>query len=125
MTPKKAKRLERSWAEVFRNEALPLIDEERFTLPQAGEGFLRTNQSCTTMPTLPWQGVFAITGKLTLHLGVEAEVRRVVTCRLAVMRRPKRRCSWCYDLQGDIAKVCCAASLCSIGLGNSFLSVRQ
>ena len=29
VTPKKAKRLERSWAEVFRNEALPLIDEER------------------------------------------------------------------------------------------------
>ena len=27
---KKARRLERSWAEVFRNEALPLIDEERF-----------------------------------------------------------------------------------------------
>ena len=30
VTPKKAKRLEGSWAEVFRNEALPLIDEERF-----------------------------------------------------------------------------------------------
>ena len=30
VTPKKVKRLERSWAEVFRNEALPLIDEERF-----------------------------------------------------------------------------------------------
>ena len=30
VTPKRAKRLERSWAEVFRNEALPLIDEERF-----------------------------------------------------------------------------------------------
>ena len=30
VTPKKAKRLERSWAEVFRNEALPLIYEERF-----------------------------------------------------------------------------------------------
>ena len=30
--PKKARRLERSWAEVFRNEALPLIDEERFAL---------------------------------------------------------------------------------------------
>ena len=30
VTPKKAKRLERSWAEVFRNEALHLIDEERF-----------------------------------------------------------------------------------------------
>ena len=28
--PKKARRLERSWAEVFRNEAFPLIDEERF-----------------------------------------------------------------------------------------------
>ena len=27
---KKARRLERCWAEVFRNEALPLIDEERF-----------------------------------------------------------------------------------------------
>ena len=30
VTPKKAKRLEGSWAEVFRNEALPLIDEEFF-----------------------------------------------------------------------------------------------
>jgi hypothetical protein len=30
VTPKKAKLLQRSWAEVFRNEALPLIDEERF-----------------------------------------------------------------------------------------------
>ena len=29
VTPKKAKRLEGSWAEVFRNQALPLIDEER------------------------------------------------------------------------------------------------
>jgi len=30
MTPKKAKLLQKSWAEVFRNEALPLIDEDRF-----------------------------------------------------------------------------------------------
>ena len=30
VTPKKAKRLEGSWAQVFRNQALPLIDEERF-----------------------------------------------------------------------------------------------
>ena len=30
VTPKKAKRLEGSWAGVFRNEALPLIDEELF-----------------------------------------------------------------------------------------------
>ena len=30
VTPKKAKLMQRSWAEVFRNEALPLIDEERF-----------------------------------------------------------------------------------------------
>ena len=30
VTPKKAKRLEGSWAEIFRNQALPLIDEERF-----------------------------------------------------------------------------------------------
>ena len=30
VTPKKAKRLEGSWAEVFRNEALPLLDEELF-----------------------------------------------------------------------------------------------
>ena len=30
VTPKKAERLKGSWAEVFRNQALPLIDEERF-----------------------------------------------------------------------------------------------
>jgi hypothetical protein len=30
VTPKKAKLMQRSWAEVFRNEALPLIDEKRF-----------------------------------------------------------------------------------------------
>jgi hypothetical protein len=30
VTPWKARLLQRSWAEVFRNEALPLIDEERF-----------------------------------------------------------------------------------------------
>ena len=30
VTPKKARRLEGSWAQVFRNQALPLIDEERF-----------------------------------------------------------------------------------------------
>ncbi len=29
VTPKKAKLMQRSWAEVFRNQALPLIDEER------------------------------------------------------------------------------------------------
>ena len=30
VTPKKAERLKGSWAEVFRNQALPLIDEKRF-----------------------------------------------------------------------------------------------
>lgn len=30
VTPKKARLLQRSWAEVFRNQALPLIDERRF-----------------------------------------------------------------------------------------------
>ncbi len=30
VTPKKAKLMQKSWAEVFRNEALPLIDEKRF-----------------------------------------------------------------------------------------------
>jgi len=30
VTPKKARLLQRSWAEVFRTQALPLIDEERF-----------------------------------------------------------------------------------------------
>ena len=30
MTPKKARLLKRSWAEVFRNQALPLIEEQRF-----------------------------------------------------------------------------------------------
>ena len=30
ITPRKARLMRRSWAQVFRNEALPLIDEERF-----------------------------------------------------------------------------------------------
>ena len=30
VTPKKAKLMQKSWAEVFRNEALPFIDEDRF-----------------------------------------------------------------------------------------------
>ena len=30
VTPKKAERLKGSWAEVFRNQELPLIDEKRF-----------------------------------------------------------------------------------------------
>ena len=30
ITPRKAKLMRRSWAEVFRNEALVLIEEERF-----------------------------------------------------------------------------------------------
>ncbi len=62
VTPKKAKRLERSWAEVFRNEALPLIDEERFTpmycatavptgrcRPSSGS---TSSKRCSTSPTM-------------------------------------------------------------------------
>ena len=30
ITPRKARLMRRSWAQVFRNEAVPLIDEERF-----------------------------------------------------------------------------------------------
>ena len=67
VTPKKAKRLEGSWAEVFRNEALPLIDEEplcsdvlRGTTavptercrPSSGSTF---SKRCSTSPTVkPW-----------------------------------------------------------------------
>ena len=62
--PKKARRLERSWAEVFRNEALPLIDEERFCSdvtarttavptercrPSSGSTF---SKRCSTSPTM-------------------------------------------------------------------------
>ena len=62
--PKKARRLERSWAEVFRNEALPLIDEERFApmycarttavptercRPSSGSTF---SKRCSTSPTM-------------------------------------------------------------------------
>ena len=64
VTPKKAKRLERSWAEVFRNEALPLIDEERFApmycvdngrpnpgrcRPSSGS---TSSKRCSTSPTM-------------------------------------------------------------------------
>ena len=45
VTPKKAKRLEGSWAEVFRNEALPLIDEERMYCADNG----RPNRAVQTV----------------------------------------------------------------------------
>lgn len=48
MTPGKAKRLKRSWAEVFRNRALPLIDEERFA-PMYSEGIGRPNRAVQTV----------------------------------------------------------------------------
>ena len=66
VTPKKAKRLEGRWAEVFRNEALPLIDEELFApmycadngrptercRPSSGSTF---SKRCSTSPTVkPW-----------------------------------------------------------------------
>ena len=52
VTPKKAKRLERSWAEVFRNEALPLIDEERFA-PMYCVDNGRPNRAVQTVPRGP------------------------------------------------------------------------
>ena len=66
VTPKKAKRLEGSWAEVFRNEALPLIDEELFAPMYCADNG-RPNRAvqtssgstfskrCSTSPTVkPW-----------------------------------------------------------------------
>ena len=63
VTPKKAKRLERSWAEVFRNEALPLIDEERFAPMYCVDNAVPTgrcrpssgstsSKRCSTSPTM-------------------------------------------------------------------------
>lgn len=46
--PAKARRLERSWAEVFRNRALPLIDEERFA-PMYCEDNGRPNRAVQTV----------------------------------------------------------------------------
>ena len=48
ITPKKAERMERTWAEVFRREALPLIDEERFA-PMYSEGVGRPNRAVETV----------------------------------------------------------------------------
>ncbi len=51
VTPKKARLLQRSWAEVFRNEALPLIDEERFA-PMYHPDNGRPNRAVETVPSL-------------------------------------------------------------------------
>ena len=49
VTPKKAKRLEGSWAEVFRNEALPLIDEALFAPMYCADNG-RPNRAVQTVP---------------------------------------------------------------------------
>ena len=49
ITPRKARLMRRSWAQVFRNEAVPLIDEERFAemySPDMG----RPNRAVQTVP---------------------------------------------------------------------------
>ena len=48
VTPKKAKLMQRSWAEVFRNEALALIDEERFA-PMYSPDVGRPNRAVQTV----------------------------------------------------------------------------
>ena len=48
VTLKEAHRMQRTWAEVFRNEALPLIDEERFTVLYS-DGEWRSNRAVETV----------------------------------------------------------------------------
>ena len=48
ITPRKAKLMRRSWAEVFRNEALPLIEEERFA-PMYSPDTGRPNRAVQTV----------------------------------------------------------------------------
>ena len=84
VTPKKAKRLEGSWAEVFRNEALPLIDEELFAPMYCADNG-RPNRA--VQPCLPQ--VSATLLRIRHRLGHQApEVRRVV-----LMGQVRRRAS--------------------------------
>ena len=48
ITPRKAKLMRRSWAEVFRNEALVLIEEERFA-PMFSPDMGRPNRAVQTV----------------------------------------------------------------------------
>ena len=48
ITPRKAKLMRRSWAEVFRNEALVLIEEERFA-PMYSPDMGRPNRAVQTV----------------------------------------------------------------------------
>ena len=56
--PKKAR--SRSWAEVFRNEALPLIDEERFAPMYCADNG-RPNRAVQTVLGVPSQREFNLT----------------------------------------------------------------
>ena len=55
VTPKKAELVQRSWAEVFRNEALPFIDEVRFA-PMYHPDNGRTNRAVQTVLGEQWSG---------------------------------------------------------------------
>ena len=48
ITPRKGKLMRRSWAEVFRNEALPLLEEERFA-PMYSPDMGRPNRAVQTV----------------------------------------------------------------------------
>ena len=62
ITLKKAQRMERTWLEVFRKEALPLIDEEWFALLYSEGGVERTNRAVeTVLVVLALKAMFDLT----------------------------------------------------------------
>ena len=75
ITPRKAKLMRRSWAEVFRNEALVLIEEERFA-PMYSPDMGRPNRAVqTVLGVLVLKEMFDLTDMEALEeLGVQSAV---------------------------------------------------
>ena len=113
ITPRKARLMRRSWAQVFRNEAVPLIDEERFAEMYSADMGRPNRAVQTVLGVLVLKEMFDLTDiealeelefNLLWHhaLGLEVEI----TVGLAVSRitaRPatiRKRCCLPYTLVG-------------------------
>ena len=102
ITPRKAKLMRRSWAEVFRNEALVLIEEERFA-PMYSPDMGRPNRAVqTVLGVLVLKEMFDLTDMEALE---ELEFNLLWHHALAAgdgRRRtlPRRRCTTSCAVDG-------------------------
>ena len=95
ITPRKAKLMRRSWAEVFRNEALVLIEEERFA-PLYSPDMGRPNRAVqTVLGVLVLKEMFDLTDmEASGGVGVQSAVApRAAGWRWRRRTLPRRRCT--------------------------------